>query len=46
MAVYEMGDTSRSSRASRVFKKLAKLGPNPKIISDDGFRVVAEAGRK
>lgn len=42
--VFEMGDTPKSSRSSRVMNKLtAQLGPNPKILKDDGFEVLAEA---
>lgn len=42
--VYDYGDTSKSSRNVRVMNKLInKLGSNPKILSDDGFRVLAES---
>ncbi len=42
--VYEMGSTTKSNRNARVMNKLInKLGQNPKIISDNGFKVVAES---
>lgn len=42
--VFEMGDTAKSSRNARVLTKLTnQLGPNPKILSDDGFEVLAES---
>lgn len=44
MIVHEWGSTGKSNRNARVMQKLAnKLGPNPRIISDDGFKVVAES---
>lgn len=42
--IYEFGSTTRSTRSSRVLTKAAQvLGPNPKLISDDGFKAVFES---
>ena len=42
--IFEYGSTGKSSRNARVMTKLInKLGPNPKILKDDGFQVIAES---
>lgn len=44
MRLFEEGSTGKSPRNIRVLNKLtAKLGPNPRILKDDGFEVLAES---
>src|SRR3990167_7395379 len=44
VTIYDEGSTSKSNRDARVMQKLInKLGPNPKILFNDGFKVVAES---
>ena len=43
VTLFAEGNSRASSRNERVMKKLVnKLGANPKILFDDGFKVVAE----